>query len=363
MSWWWPFSWGRGNYTDAITAALEGMASAGPVPSPAATAAAEACAGIIARSLAAATVRPASGPASAVTPAWLRRLGYDLVRQGEHLAAIDVDRTGRVTLTAASSWTFSGDWRALAQIPHPDASQTRSIARGGYVALVWAENELQPWRGRGPLSGASLTSGLLAAAHRSLGAEQAMPHTHILPVPKSDQTETTKLENAIKNGAGKVVLGESTTGAWSHGPAEAPRGDYRSQRIGADPPAGSVDLQDMAARQVIAACGLSPALLLGGTGAEAREDYRRFVTTVVEPLGRIVAGELAGKLDTPDLALTFEALHAHDMAGRARAAGSLVKAGWTPAEAAAAVGLDPPAAQTEPSTTAVGSEAMADGSG
>ncbi|MCY3661322.1 MAG: hypothetical protein OXH28_00690 [bacterium] len=361
MSWWWPFSWGRGNYTDAITAALEGMASAGPVPSPAATAAAEACAGIIARSLAVATVRPAH---KAVTPAWLRRLGYDLVRSGEHLSVVEV-KGSTVRLDPATTWTMHGGrpWRALVNTPTPDGAQTRNIAEAGCVSILWAENELQPWRGRGPLSGASLTSGLLAAAHRNLGAEQAMPHTHILPVPKSDQTETTKLENAIKNGAGKVVLGESTTGAWSHGPAEAPRGDYRSQRIGADPPAASVELQDHAARQVIAACGLSPALLLGGTGAEAREDYRRFVTTVVEPLGAIIAGELADKLDTPGLALTFEALHAHDMAGRARAAGALVKAGWTPAEAATAVGLDPPAAQTEPSTTAVGSEAMADGSG
>ncbi len=361
MSWWWPFSWGRGNYTDAITAALEGMASAGPVPSPAATAAAEACAGIIARALAAATVRPAH---RAITPAWLRRLGYDLVRAGEHLAVIEVNG-GEVRLAPATTWTMHGGrpWRALVNTPTPDGSATRNIAEAGCVSILWAENELQPWRGRGPLSGASLTSGLLAAAHRSLGAEQAMPHTHLLPVPKSDQTETTKLENAIKTGAGKVSLTEATAGAWGQGASEAPKGrDYETRRIGADPPAASVELQDHAARQVIAACGLSPALLLGGTGAEAREDYRRFVATVVEPLGLIIAGELADKLDT-DVALSFERLRAADRAGQARAAGSLVKAGWTPAEAATAVGLDPPAAKTEPSTGAVGSEPMADGSG
>ena len=93
----------------------------------------------------------------------------------------------------------------------------------------------------------------------------------------------------------------------------------------------------------------------------AREAYREFIATTVEPLGRIIAAELADKLDTPGLALGFEALAASDMAGRSRAVGSLVKAGWSPQEAATAVGLDPPAATTP--QVAGGPGPMADGSG
>lgn len=250
MAWFWPFSSGRdGGYTDAITAAVEGMAAAEPVPSPAATAAAEACAGIVARALASATVRPANAVTSAVSLVWLRRLGYDLIRSGEHLAVIDVDRTGRATLTAATTWTMHGSppqVRALVNLPAPDGLETRTIQESGYVSIPWAENELQPWRGRSLLSGASLMSGLLAAAHRSLGAEQSQPTGALLPVPKADDKQKSQLLAEIKGSAGKVTLVESTAGGWGEGPAEAPKGDYMQRRIGADPPAASVDLQDSA---------------------------------------------------------------------------------------------------------------------
>ena len=364
MSWWWPFASGRdeGGYTDAITAFLEATAASGPVPSPAATAAAEACAGIIARALACATVRPAS---AAVSPVWLRRLGYDLVRQGEHLAVIEVEG-GRPRLRPASTWTFwdgsrPGTWKVQCQIPRPShGSETVYVPEGGAVSVLWAENELQPWRGRGPLSGASLTSHLLAASQRSLGAEQAQPTGALLPVPKAGEPEVAKLRAELGRAAGRLTLVETTASGWKQGQGEAPKSDYVQRRIGADPPAANVDLQDSAARQVIAACGLSPALLLGGTGAEAREDYRRFVATCIEPLGLVIASELADKFDTPGLELTFERLHASDMAGRARAAGSLVKAGWSPQEAAAAVGLDPPEAAEAPAPSGPAPPPMAD---
>ena len=137
MSWYWPFASGRdGGYTDTITSAVEAMAAAGPVPSPAATAAAEACAGLIARSLAMATVHPQNAITAAVSPAWLRRLGYDLVRSGEHLAVIEVDRTGRARLVPATTWTMHGGrpWTALVNCPAPDGSATRNVTEAGAVS-------------------------------------------------------------------------------------------------------------------------------------------------------------------------------------------------------------------------------------
>ena len=362
MSWFWPFASGRdGGYTDAITSAVEAMASAGPVPSPAATAAAEACAGLIARSLALATVHPQNAITAAVSPAWLRRLGYDLVRSGEHLAVIDVDRTGRARLHPATTWIMHGGrpWEALVNVPAPDGSETRRVTEAGAVSILWAENELQPWRGRGPLSGASLTSGLLAAAHRSLGAEQSQPTGALMPVPKATDTETASLRAELAR-SGRLTLVESTASGWSQGADDAPRGDWQQRRIGADPPAGSVDLQDSAAKQVVAACGVPLELLTDVPAASRREAYRQFVSTTVEALGGIIAEELSAKLETLDLKLSFERLHASDMAGRARAAGSLVKAGWTPQEAADAVGLERPAAASAPSTPDV--TPMAEGS-
>ena len=366
MPWYWPFASGRdGGYTDAITAAIEGMASAGPVPSPAATAAAEACAGLVGRALACASVHPATPVTAAVSPVWLRRLGYDLIRQGEHLALIEVEG-GRVRLRPASTWTFwdgstPGTWRVQAQIPRPShGSETLDVAGAGTVSILWAESELQPWRGRSPLSGASLTAGLLAASHRSLGAEQSMPTGMLLPVPKSTDAETSKLRAELARLAGRITLVETTASGFAQGQSEAPKGDWQQRRVGADPPQGSIDLQDSASRQIISACGVPLELVSDVSGAQRREAYREFVSTTVESLGLVVAAELGDKLDTPGLVLTFERLHASDMAGRARAAGSLVKAGWSPQEAAAAVMLDPPAAASAPAPSGP-TTPMADG--
>ena len=305
MAWFWPFASGRdGGYTDAITAAVEAMAAAGPVPSPAATAAAEACAGLIARSLALATVRTRRTPiTAAVSPAWLRRLGYDLIRSGEHLSVIEVDRTGRAHLMPATTWTMHGG-QTLGQrwsnCPAPDGSEPLArVTEAGAVSILWSENELQPWRGRSPLSGASLTSGLLAAAHRSLGAEQSQPTGAVMPVPKATETETADLRASLAR-SGRLTLVESTASGWSQGRDDAPKGDWMpSAESGPIPPAASVDLQDSAAKQVVAACGVPLELLTDVPAASRREAYRQFVSTTVEALGGIVAEELRRQARNP----------------------------------------------------------------
>ena len=61
---------------------------------------------------------------------------------------------------------------------------------------------------------------------------------------------------------------------------------------------------------------------------------------LIRPLGGLLVEELQAKLD-PDAALSFDALRAGDIAGSARAFGSLVKSGGlTPQSAAAIVGFD-----------------------
>ena len=56
-------------------------------------------------------------------------------------------------------------------------------------------------------------------------------------------------------------------------------------------------------------------------------------------MARIVAGEMAAKLDTPGLALDFSALFASDLSGRARAFQSMVGGGMDVGKAAALAGL------------------------
>ena len=66
---------------------------------------------------------------------------------------------------------------------------------------------------------------------------------------------------------------------------------------------------------------------MAGDAAGQRESWRRFLHGSVQPLGDLLAGELAVKLDVPGLRLTFDRLMASDLSGRARALQSMVGAG------------------------------------
>ena len=122
------------------------------------------------------------------------------------------------------------------------------------------------------------------------------------------------------------------------GASNAPRGDWEVKRIGADPPAAEVELLSVASREVYAACGVPPGLLMDGEGIGQRESYRRFLHATVVPIARIVQTELTAKLDG-DVRLSFDSLFAGDLSGRARAFQSLVGGGMAVERAAALAGL------------------------
>ena len=165
------------------------------------------------------------------------------------------------------------------------------------------------------------------------------------------------LREKVAKLGGRTALLESTAGGYGDR-GEQPRHDWKPERIGHDPPDASVTLQAQAFAQTLAACGVPLELAADVGGAQRREAYRQYVATTVEPTAEIVAAELAAKLEAP-VGFTFGALAASDMAGRSRAAGSLGKAGWTPQEAADAVGLPRPAATEAPAQPAP-AEPMAD---
>ena len=66
--------------------------------------------------------------------------------------------------------------------------------------------------------------------------------------------------------------------------------------------------------------------------------YRRWVALTVQPLARLLAGELSAKLEA-DIGIDLGGLYAHDLAGRARAFQSLVGGGMDVSKAAGLAGL------------------------
>ena len=92
---------------------------------------------------------------------------------------------------------------------------------------------------------------------------------------------------------------------------------------------------------VALACGVPSALLdKRAEGTAQREALRRFLHVGLEPLGEIVAAELARKLDIPGLRLDFSPLTASDLAGKARAIKGMVEAGIDLSQAVMIAGLD-----------------------
>lgn len=74
----------------------------------------------------------------------------------------------------------------------------------------------------------------------------------------------------------------------------------------------------------------------------ARKAFRRFLHATIAPAAELVQEELREKLDSPSLVLSFDALFAADVQGRARAWRSLAgnEAALDPQTAARLVGLN-----------------------
>ena len=163
-----------------------------------------------------------------------------------------------------------------------------------------------------------------------------------MPVPKLDGKAATLegLRADIRGLSGALATVESMASSWSEGDKRtAPSREWESRRLGASPPDSVIHLQDLASKEIMSACGISPALFSSTAAASAREAYRQFLFSVISPLGKIVSAELSKKLET-QVILTWGELRAADIMARARSYGSLITAQMDPVRAAQLTGLD-----------------------
>ena len=110
----WPFQRREtravSSYTDALVAAITANASGKSTAYPNATAALEACAGLVGRAFASASIQGAPDHViEAVSPSLLNLAGRALIRRGEILFAIDV-WDGELYLRPVSSYDIHGDY-------------------------------------------------------------------------------------------------------------------------------------------------------------------------------------------------------------------------------------------------------------
>ena len=258
MSWLWPFGKiekrSGGGYTDAIVQAIEAY-SVATVADVSSTAAVEAVAGLLSRTLSAAKVDGASWLRDSINPPWLAMVGRSLVREGASLSVIRATEAG-LHLVPAANWTFetlSGEmlgeiedeWQARVTTYGPSASTTRTLGRDEVVYVRWGASPGTPYRGRGPTSWASLASKMNAETERSLGDEAAGPIAQLLSIPSDggdDEDEhdpLAMLKADVKAARGKALFVETTQTAWGDGKQAAPQRDWAASRLGSNPPEGA----------------------------------------------------------------------------------------------------------------------------
>ena len=169
-----------------------------------------------------------------------------------------------------------------------------------------------------------------------------VPIAHILPVPQdggdgTDDDPLKALKADIGAARGKAVLTETTAAGWGEGKASAPMSDWKPQRLGPNPPEAMVAVADAAFSRMVAACGASVSLFTDADGTAQREAWRRWHLGTVQPLAKLLAHELAMRLETP-VALRLDK-YPTDLAGRASAFKALVVGGMDVAQAVATAGL------------------------
>ena len=194
------------------------------------------------------------------------------------------------------------------------------------IHLRYATRPGAPWAGVSPFGMASETQALAGWIEKRLAEEASATSGYVLTVPDgASDGNVTGLASSLKALAGKLFVTETTAGAWGQGSAAAPKRDYETVRLGANPPPSLASLRQDVRADVLAVYGVPSAL--HGSGTSARESYRQMLQGTIVPLSKLVVEELAAKLDTPTLAFDFRELRAADIAGRARAYGVLINAG------------------------------------
>ena len=137
-------------FTDAIVAAIQAQATGAELAQPNATAAVEASAGFYARALAAAVVRGAGVATGALTPSVLSLAARDLIRRGESIFLMEIER-GRLVLRPAGSWDVRGgpresQWWYRLDLFGPSGNETRLVPGASVLHFRYA---VGPRRGRG----------------------------------------------------------------------------------------------------------------------------------------------------------------------------------------------------------------------
>ena len=348
----WPFSLEKrdDSYTDTLIALIQQRANNGPTPTSAATGALEAASGLVSRAFMTAEVSGSSEVQRVLTPECLGIVGRALIRHGQIVFMIRTSR-GSLELLPAQTHDVTGkperdEWEYRLTIGGPSETDTfENVPYSSEIHAKYAVDAAHPWRGLSPLDIAGLAGRLSAETMAALADESSMPRGAFLLLPVDGEDATVAAMQAdIKRSKGAILTVE---GGDFDNPGDKRMADYAVKRFGAMPPDALVKLAEIATAEVLAACGVNPALVSDTQGTAMREGYRQFLFGLVSPLGRMFAAELSEKLDD-EITLDWTELRASDITGRARAFSTFRQGGMDLTSAADQAGLDSKGIKEEP---------------
>ena len=226
----WRF-WERGgeletredSFTDALVEQIVARAGGTGTASPSQGGALQVGAGLIGRAFASATVTGTT-PAIARTlsPDVLERIGRDLMRDGESLFYLRVNRDG-LRLFPVVSYDVTGTfdpvtWRYRCDLAGPSGTWSVTARPESVVHCRYMVEAARPWRGVAPLDVARSAGKLNAETNAALQDEASGPRGSLLPVPKDggDSTLDT-LKTQLASLKGKAALVETTAGGYGQG--------------------------------------------------------------------------------------------------------------------------------------------------
>ena len=281
------------------------------------------------------------GPyATALDRQLLRCIGRELAERGESLHVMDLSEAG-MSLLPAGSWDVIGRepnpkrWAYRADLYAPDANFTRTYLPGAVIHCRVNARAAAPWKGRAAweLAADSVTTQRLI--EDALRGEAAFAPARIVPQLSGPGGQTGFTGKALAAGGVHVAQTGAQNAVWG---TDRP-GRVDPSKIQPDPSERILRARSAISGEIWASMGIPPELLAGGIeGAAAREAYRRWTFTSVQPMADAVAEEISAKLEI-DVSLDSSGLAAADMAGRARALGILAKAGMPLESAREVVGL------------------------
>lgn len=277
-------------------------------------------------------------PLPALSPDYMASIARRLITSGNAVDAITVGGNG-LALLPASTWDVTGrpdpaSWRYILDLPGPSRDDTIRTAAGGVIHCRVGQGRW-PWIGQSPLRNASLTARMLTRLELRLGDEARARVGHLVEhdAGVSQATLDSVGDNLKIANGGSMLVAKGGGGDPQRNGAPG----WGKVRIGADFPAGNIELRRDVGRDALAALGINPQLLTGD-GSAIRESYRQLLRIAIAPMGRMVAAELTAKLDR-EITIGFDSIFAADVAAAARAFKSYVDSGLPTSEAKELAGI------------------------